>query len=685
MKRLLVPLGAFAAVVLGFVLLVEAMGYAAWRLSGAGRTRLADLDGIPVPERHPHGPRAVHSVGEWPVERGRSFQEAPMLAALAREGKLPPAAERLPENPLVITPPEQRGPYGGTWARFATSTADAGVFEARIAYDGLVRWGPMADRILPNLASRWEIADGGRSYTFWLRRGVRWSDGQPFSADDLLFWYNDVVKNPELTPVVSRDLRRGGELVRLDKLDDYTVRFRFREPHGLFLQTMASGLGYAILTYPAHYLKQFHPSYMPKEELETQAKAKGFHFWYQLFGDRHDWRNPDLPCLWAWHCQDATSLPIVFERNPYYWKVDPDGRQLPYLDRVTFAVFDTETINLKAINGEAGMQSRHLEFTNYPLFMDNRAKGGYRVLHWINSGGGALQLAPNLNLKTDAVLRGLFADRRFRIALSLAIHRDEINEVCFFGIGKPRQCAPPPASPYYDPDYEKAYTDYDPTRANALLDDIGLAKRDADGVRLRPDGLPLSLFIETTSMTGNVRMLEMAAACWTAVGVKAEVKMTARQLFYTRKAALMHHVGVWWPGDELIPVMDPRWFLPYSPESIQAIGYAHWFNSDGKAGIEPTGDIRRCIDLYRDIQQTPDEAEQRRLFKQILDLNRKNLWVIGTIGEVPVVVLARDNFRNVPEVAVYGWVFRSPGNTAPECYCIAEPPSTRSQAPGSTQ
>jgi peptide/nickel transport system substrate-binding protein len=310
-----------------------------------------------------------------------------------------------------------------------------------------------------------------------------------------------------------------------------------------------------------------------------------------------------------------------------------------------------------------------MDFLNYPLFMENRERGRYEVLHWINGGGGTLQLAPNLNLKSDPVLQKLFQDSRFRIALSHAINRDEINEICFFGIGKPRQLCPPPASPFYSAAYERAYIDYDPAKANALLDEMGLTKNKS-GVRLRPDGVPITVYIETTSMTGNNRLLEMVAAYWTAVGVKTDVKMTARQLFYARKSALMHHVGVWWPGDELIPVIDPRWFLPFSAESIHAIGYARWFNSGGKTGIEPTGDIRTCIELYQQIQQTPDEAEQRRLFAEIIKLNQKNLWVIGTIGEMPAIMLKSHSFRNVPEVAVSGWIFRTPGNTAPECYAI---------------
>jgi len=679
MKRVLLSAGALCAAFLGFALLVDGLGSLTWSLSGAGKLALADLEAIPTPERHPSRPKALHSVAEWPAGRGRNFHEAPMLRALVRAGGLPQVAERLPENPLVVVPPEQNGPYGGTWVRLGKSAPDVGIFEARLAYEGLVRWGPMGRKILPNLAVRWAIEDGGRTYTFWLRPGVRWSDGEPFTADDIVFWYEDVVKNEKLTPIVSRDLRRGGEIVQLDKLDDYTVRFRFKEPHGLFLQQMASWLGYAILRHPAHYLKRFHASYVPQEELDRLAKEKRFDFWYQLFSDRCDWSNPQCPRLWAWVLKTPTTAqPIVFERNPYYWKVDPEGNQLPYIDRMTFDILGNETINLKAINGELGMQGRHLAFTNYPLFMEGRKKGGYRVFHWINSGGGENILALNLNHK-DPVLRQMFADRRFRIALSHALKRDELNEVSFFGIGRPRQVCPPPASPYYSGEYERAYTDYDPAKANRLLDEMGLTERDGEGIRLRPDGQPLTLQIEVPDVFVNTQLFELVADHWTAVGVKTRMKLQARQIFYARKAALLFDVGTWGSADEVYPVMDPRWFLPYSGESIHAIGYARWVTSYGEAGIEPTGDIRRCIELYQQIQLTPDPDEHIRLFGEIIELNRRNLWVIGTVGEVPSIFVVNNTFRNVPEVAIAGWVFRTPGNTAPECYAIEEAPSTKSR------
>ncbi|HEY3418230.1 MAG TPA: ABC transporter substrate-binding protein, partial [Armatimonadota bacterium] len=339
-------------------------------------------------------------------------------------------------------------------------------------------------------------------------------------------------------------------------------------------------------------------------------------------------------------------------------------------DRITFEIFDPETINLKAINGEVGMQNRHIRFENYPLFMEHRKQGHYRVLRWIDTGGGTNNLALNMNHK-DPVKHALFNDRRFRFALSYAINREEINQACFFGMGKPRQVSPPPTSPFYSREYERAYTEFNPTEANRLLDEIGLAKRNADGIRLRSDGQPLTLQIDCLPMACSLGALELVAKDWTAVGIKTEVNVLARQLFYQRKAGLMHDVNVWYGADEQNPVLDPRWFFPWNNESNQGIAYAAWFRSEGKKGEKPPVEIQQCMALYRKLELTPDEAEQRRLFMQIIELNRQNLWVIGTIGEVPALFIVQDSFRNVPDVSLCGWQFRGPANTAPECYAIA--------------
>ena len=654
-----------AAGALGLFLIFQLYSRLTLTLAGVGRTDLTTVAALKGPDRHPAGPGALHQVAEWPTGAPRTFTQAPQL-----EGQdFPPVDQRLPINPLVVIPPHQEGPYGGTWTRFGTGPGDVGIYGARIAYEGLVRWGPMGREVLPNLATHWEIADAGATYTFHLRRGVRWSDGELYTSADILFWYKHVLQQPDLTPVISSTYLHGGRLFELDVLDDYIIRFRFAAPYGIFLKVLASNLT-SIIHYPAHFAKRYHPDFTPLAKLQRLAHEDNFDFWFQVFEDRLDWRNPEAPRLWAWILErPPPARPTVFVRNPYYWKVDPSGRQLPYIDRITFEIANEETINIKAINGEVGMQGRHIRLQNYPLFMTNQEKGGYRVRHWIDGGDGSFALALNLNHK-DPVLKGIFHDRRFRLALSKALDREAINEVCFLGMGQPRQMAPPPHSDFYDPAYERAHIDYDPDEARRLLDAMGLTRVDGGG-RLRPDGKPLSIHLETSSVLGGAgRMFEMAAADWTAVGVETKVKSMARQLFAQRRESLLCDVTAWSGAGEFIPILDPRWFLPYNVGSFHGLDYVKWFRSQGRRGEKPPPAMVQCIDLFREVERAVEDIEQIRLFRRIIDLNRENLWVIGTVGQLPPIFIVQNSFRNVPEVAVASWPLRTPGATAPECYAI---------------
>ncbi len=639
-------------------------------LSGTSGLTLKDVSRTPPRMAAAAEKVGFHRVAELPPDHNVRFQEAPELAEMVKQGQLPPVKERLPQNPLVIVPPEQNGPYGGVWTRYGNSPGDVSLFRHRIAYEALLRWDPMGQKLLPNLASRWEVADGGRTFTFYLRRGVRWSDGHPFSVDDILFWYHDVLLNKKLTPGVGPTFKLGREMARVEKVDRWTVRFRFTQPHGLFLQHMAGEAGYDLVSMPAHYLSRFHPNHVPPDRLEELVRESGLDFWYQLFQNKASWRNPELPTLWAWSLvKPPPARPAVFERNPYYWKVDPEGRQLPYIDKVTFDIYDLETINLKAINGEMGMQGRHLHFHNYQLFMANRKKGNYRVLRWLDGGTGNLVLCPNLNHK-DKTMAALFGDKRFRRALSLALNREEINEALYLGICNPRQMAPPSWSKYYDPQAEKAFISYDPDKANRLLDEMGLTARGPEGYRLRPDGKPLVINLEVSTIIQGDKPLELVANYWREVGLQAELKLISRQLYKARVDALIHDVGVWRGAGAMNPVVDPRYFIPYSNSSIHAIGYVQWYRSKGAKGPKPPPDMEKAVRLYWKISETPDEEEQIRLFREILRLDIDNLWVIGTIGDVPHIFLVRNDFRNVPETAVSSWVVHTPGNTAPECYAM---------------
>lgn len=631
------------------------------------------------------GIRPVLALESWPTLQmyeeatGKSieeFHEAPMLKIKVAAGELPPVEKRLPEEPAVVEPEEEIGQYGGTWHRVYTGPADSANW-LRVTYDPLLRWSPEF-KVVPNVAKSWEVSEDGKAFTFHLRKGMKWSDGYPFTADDILFWYEDVLLNEELTPVFPKWLTVLGEPPKAEKVDDYTVRFQFVQPHGLFLMRLATADGHGAVRHPKHCLTQFHPRYTPLEKLEKLAQEEGFEFWYELFLDKaasgEGWKNTDVPFLGPW-CT-VVSLPatrVVLERNPYYWKVDTEGNQLPYIDKVVLDfVAEREIIAMKAAAGEIDMQGRHLSLTDFPLFMENREEGNYRLTEADSTGSVNVLLALNLNHK-DPVMRELYEDRRFRIALSHAINRDRINELCYLGKGTPRQAAPLPGTPYYSEEFEKAFIEYEPEKSNKLLDEIGLTDRDSAGLRLRPDGKTLVLTIDFTPL--NPEWADVAVLVkkdWEAVGIKTTIRSMDRSLFYTRKDAAEHSIGIWGGDGGAEVLLEPRWYFPFSNESIQGTLYAMWYQTDGKSGEEPKGDLRRCMEIYKEILITPDEEEQVKLFQKINELNAKNLWVIGLVKSFPGFYLVKNNFRNVSEKDFSSWMYPNPGPICPEQFFIRQ-------------
>lgn len=651
---------------LGVVLLVALLGRGTAWLGEQEKLTPEELENIRErADARRQEPIGNHDVAEWPAARGRSFAEAPFLADQARAGNLPPVEDRLPRNPLVIVPPQQTGPYGGTWSMFGTGPGDISAMH-NLTYEVLIRWDPFLREFLPNLAVSWEIEEEGRVYTFHLREGVRWSDGQPFSADDILFWYEHVLLNPELTPLIPQPFMRGGEVMKVEKAGDHSVRFRFLEPHGLFLQWMANPLMMELVWYPAHYYRQFHPNFAPREELDRQARQHRFPFWHQFFLDRVEWHNVERPTLSAWKItRPPPARQITFERNPYYWKVDPSGNQLPYIDRLTYEITAKETMNLRFLRGDMGMQNRHVDLRNFALLMENRDSGDYRIHEWVSSfGSGVLML--NMNHQ-DPVLRGLLEDRRVRIALSHAIDRNEISEALYSGMGRPMQMSPTFTSPLYRPEYAEVYIEFNPDLANRLLDEAGLHRRDPQGMRLRPDGRPLRLTIDTFDLIADVNALQLVAEHWRAVGIQAEVKQLARSLFYTRMRAPLHDVAVGGNSSMHTPLLDHMFFVPFGLGARHALSYAQWFMSNGERGEVPPAKMQRVVALYRQIERTVDEKKQREMAHEILRINAHELWMIGLVGDLPGITLVHNSFRNVPDRAV---IFGNAGVTAPECYSI---------------
>ncbi len=613
-------------------------------------------------------PAAEAAAPEAPASQ---YNEAPMLAEMVANGQLPPVDERLPLNPLVITPEEEIGDYGGIWNRLATSAGD-NQLGGKVGGEHLVRYNKDGSQINPNVFESWEVSSDGTTYTFHLREGMRWSDGEPYTANDILFYYEDVLLNEDLTPNFPSWLKLSGEPVVIEKLDDYTLQFKFAAPYALFINVLGSLRGDHFARYCAHYLKQFHVKYVEKDEMDAMIKDAGVEHWYQVFGTKPDpRRNPDTPSYLPWNLSTPShSDPLVADRNPFYWKVDPEGNQLPYIDSIHWSLVDgKDQLNLRAIQGEVDMQLRHITFDNVPLFMENREKGNYRVMLWQR--GQVTDTVLHLNhTNKDPVLREIVQDKRFRYALSLGINRADIIEAVYLGQAEPNQVSPTKTSPVYWEPQAKNLIEHDPDRANAYLDEIGLTERDDDGYRLRPDGERLSIVFEYAAVFGAWGdIAELLTGDWEELGIELISTEIDRSLLGQRLSANEIDLAVWTGSGEFNPFIEPRSFVPLVP-NVALRQYAYWWESGGKEGVEPKGDILRALELWEEIKITVDVEKQRTLFRQILELNKENLWQIGIATSPPQPVIVKNYFRNVPEDGMYDDQPRSPSNTAMEQYFI---------------
>ena len=595
---------------------------------------------------------------------------------MVEQGLLPPLAQRLPAEPMVIQTVEEVGQYGGRWTFGIPTQSQLGVY-SYATYDFAARWNRAADLIIPNVLRDWEFSEDGRTITMYLRAGMKWSDGQPFTADDIVFWLDDFVGNDAISPGKPGWLLVAGELPVGNKIDDTTVSWTFAAPPGLLLNDFATTRGNIFA--PKHYMEQFHADYTDTDKVQGMAKEAGFEDWSQLFRNKRDWyraQNRDYPVLNAWVVktpfEDSPTL-TVYERNPYYWKVDQAGNQLPYIDEVAIAITTTaETLNLKTMAGDFDFQMRYLNPANFTLFYDNQERGDFRILEWPTGIGSDAALFFNQSTP-DLMLRELFQDLRFRQALSLAINREEINQLVFDGQGQPRQATVVELSPLYKPEYAAAYADYDPERANQLLDEIGLTQRDSDGFRLRPDGNTLSLLLDSPGeKTATIDSIELVVEYWGDIGIKAASNHTERSAYRARRNANETQINVWEMGFMMYP-SNPVFLIPSAPGSDFGPDLGTWYASGGAEGQEPPEPIKEALRVYDQIKQTPDTETKNELFHRILELQAENIWVLGMVGGLNETLIVKNHMRNVPDMSIFdSLVGRYIGLTAAEQYFIRQ-------------
>lgn len=578
---------------------------------------------------------------------------------------------------MVLTPIEEVGTYGGKMA-WVIQGPQYGSYEYQFLYEAPYRWSADATKVEPNLALRHEYAPDGMSMTLTFREGVKWSDGEPFTTDDIDFWWNDLVMNKEAGYTQPYWTITKEQPMKLEKVDDFTIKVSFAAPHWLFHRLMASTSDYMRMYAPKHYLKQFHPKYNTDVKDFKQLNEK-------FTADNNLYINTDLPVLTAWRTVEyVPGQRMVAERNPYYWKVDSEGKQLPYIDRIEISqVEDPRVIPLKITGGEIDFMARGIPLDSFTTLKTSESTGNYRLIQWKVGAGADPAIVPNWDNPNEE-MRKLIRTRDFRLALSHAIDRKTINDVVYFGLGTVSQSVTSPYSPWgrtsdegkkLMEEWRTLGTEYDVDKANQLLDGIGLDKKDGDGYRLLPSGKRLSWVVITGSTPDSraVDVLELVAENWKKIGVEAKINsMDWSSGFWPKFSTGEYDIAGWdaWTGydiptipDTLFPIGSAYWGTPLT---------AQWFNTRGEKGIKPDeGDpMDRMIQQYNKmLAENTDEGQNKYVLEAVKIHVSEGPFFLGAVNDIPNLVVARPNLKNIPDFAFTGsWAQGAPGCTDPPTY-----------------
>ena len=593
---------------------------------------------------------------------GSPYIETPSLAEEVAAGRLPPVERRLPAAPSVVALAGNGlapGKHGGELRLLMGRAKDVRLMVV-YGYARLVGYDP-GYRLVPDLLEDVEVEEG-RIFTLRLRPGHRWSDGHPFTSEDFRYYWEDVATNESLAPFgPPRTYLAGGGPPRFEVLDGRTVRYTWPRPNPFFLPALA-GARPEPLYAPAHYLEAFHARYTGEDALEKLARKEGKRNWAAVHTSRfrpYKNTNPDLPTLQPWVNTTAPpSQRYVFVRNPWFHRVDTNGRQLPYVDRVVVNVADGKLIPAKTGAGESDLQARHLSFNDYTFLKQSEKRNAKQVRLWETTRGAHVALYPNLNVE-DPGWRALLHDVRFRRALSLAIDRHEINQVVYFGLATEGNDTVHAKGPLYEEAYRKRWAEFDPDAANALLDELGLVHRNGEGIRLMPDGRALEIIVETAGEdTEQTDVLELVGWTWKEAGIKLFSKPLQREVFRNRIASGQTVVSVWSGLENGLPVpdMSPRELAPTSQDQYQWPRWGRYYETAGASGEVPAlAPARELAALSRRWLSAPDTAARRAIWKRMLEIRADNVFSIGIVSGVPQPVVVDARLRNVPEKGIYNW------------------------------
>ncbi len=625
---------------------------AAMAEGGCPAVTVADMQGVPA-GAYPQ----QYELSEFQELAGceLSFSENPSIAELnariAGNPELPPVEERLPEEPLVVAPYQAIGTYGGVLDGLSNAT-EAGTSDLlSVRHVNLVRFSDDLQTIVPNVAKGWEWNDDFTELTFFLRKGHKWSDGAPFTAEDVSFWFNDLVLNPDVYPDTPSVWLFDGQPMTVEAVDETTVKMTFPTP--------APGM---LTRFAQIYVQPFQPKHffekvMAEEGLSLAEAA-------ELYYGNSDWKDVPSPLLSGTSDHVAPTLEshILVEEttkgrrlvaNPYFHMVDTQGNQLPYINEINeLYVPDKEVRNLKITNGEVDYKAQAIFVDDFPLYKENEAKGNYTV-DLANGVGELIFYGFNLTHK-DEGLREIFNDLRFRQAMSLAINRDEIVEIVYLGQAEPMQATPadPNTVSFVTKEHLTSFIEYDPDRANALLDEMGLKDVDGDGFRERPDGSNLTILLQYSNQGAPVAMHELVKSYWADVGIRVELKEVTSDEYRAKGNTNDLDISVWKYDNSsgAVIVQNPFMLVPefgdfWNPGIADL--WEEWRDTNGESGIEPPDDVKRLYELVDEFVKYPlGSEESNRIGKEIVDIHVNNLWKIGIAGNIKTPVIHHNNLGN---------------------------------------
>lgn len=608
------------------------------------------------------------------------FSENPDIAALnARirgNGELPPLADRLPSEPLVVAPYDSIGKYGGTFDMISNAT-EAGTSDLlSVRHVNFVRYSDDLQTIVPNVAKGWEWNDDFTQLTFSLREGHKWSNGTPFTANDVKFWYDNLLMDTNVKASPPGYALVAGERMEVVVVDDQTVQFNLPSPKPGLLSQFATTFAQGFQS--KEFLGQFHPEINPNAD--ELAQSLGFENGYAAIAAYYgnsDWTDtptpllaqPELvaglpadvmPSLEAFLTVRDTTDGRTYVANPYFFQVDTAGNQLPYIsEQDETYVSENEVRILKLINAEVDYKLQSLALPSAPILLENQEKGDYTV-----------ELIPSIGMATfafnitaeDLGKRELFGNVKFREAMSIAMDRDELNEVVFFGLGEARQYVGfSPVPDFVDADSRSFAIGFNPDGAKSLLDEIGMVDTDGDGFRELPNGEKLVINLQFSTQGVSGQLVELVGQQWANVGVQSTVKEVTDDEYRSAQSSNQLDIGIWGKGQPLAVVLgsSSSWTPPFADYFGARTGmlWGEWVESNGSAGVEPPEYVQQIsADIDAFLGLAPGTDESNALGAKLSKAMAESLLFIGTVN-APGPVYNRNAVKNFPVFKTWGFEF----------------------------